>query len=269
MTEDDERRYLEQVVRGKAKPTLGPVATLGRLAQLYLSSPDRVRMAPTALSLLQSALVFEGTVARTDPLYPKLHHFEAMAMRLVDQSARAKAAAIDRDAWQVSLETAPAEAILLAAEWGDWAWDQGFLDEAGEAYENAHRSLRRFLLRRVEERDRLDVMHATQYATRGAFALASTGQTEQALTLLERAADLVFSANVDRELITALQITDPALASRLVAAMERQAGFTKPPGEKFGLDAFGNLSSEALEAQRVLDEIVFEIRKRPGFARFA
>ena len=40
MEAPDEIAYLEQVLTGHAKPNLSPLATLGRLAQLYLLTPD-------------------------------------------------------------------------------------------------------------------------------------------------------------------------------------------------------------------------------------
>jgi hypothetical protein len=73
-----------------------------------------------------------------------------MALRLDNTGQRTNAASIDREAWQISLEKAPSEAILFAAQWADWAWDKDFLDEAAEAYSNAHRAQRRLLLRQVE-----------------------------------------------------------------------------------------------------------------------
>ena len=270
MTDDEERTLLEQVIAGNAKPTLGPAATAGRLAELYLAVPDRVARAPAALGLVRTALDAMGQGNATDPLYPKLRHFEAMALRLIDLAQAPQAAAIDREAWQISLERAPGEAIIFAAQWANWAWDNDRLDEAGEAYAKAHRALRRFVRRQVgDERDRLDVQQYTTYASRGAFALATTGREQDAVILLERASDLVFGTNADRDFIQRLRTTDPALAARLEAAMTEQRTHQGTRGKKFGLDAVGNQSAAALAAQTALDTIVLEVRQRPGFATFA
>ena len=111
------------MIAGNVKPTLGPAATAGRLAELYLAAPDRAARAPAALGLVRTALDAMGQGNATDPLYPKLRHFEAMALRLTDPAQAPQAAAIDREAWQISLERAPGEAIIFAAQWADWAWD--------------------------------------------------------------------------------------------------------------------------------------------------
>lgn len=269
MTEDEEREYLERVLAGRAKPTLGPAATLGRLAELYLSGTDRERMARKALQLVRTAYTVEK-IGKDNPLYPKLRHHEAMALRLDSVAQRGQAAAIDREAWQISLERAPSEAILLAAQWADWAWERDCFEEAAEAYSNAHRAQRRFLLRQVKDpEERLKIQGFTNYATRGAFALATVDDLQEALKLLERANDLVFSAGDSQRAIRILLRTHPELAARLDSAMQEWARVAQPRSAKWGLDQYGNLTEAAGAAQARLDTIVMEVRSVPGFANFA
>lgn len=267
MSDDDERAYLEAVLAQKAKPTLSPAATFGRLAELYLAGKDQVDRAPAALFLARQAreLWVHGP---DDPLYPKLRHLEAMAIRLT-KGDHAEAASIDAEAWQISLEHAPGEAINFAAEWGHWAWEAGLMDEAALAYSNAARAQRRFLLRQaVDPAERLKLQGLTSYASRAAFGLSLQGEHREALKMLERASDMVFSAGADMRAMRRLEQCRPDLAAELQAAMVRKNDFVKPESQKWGLDAFGNLSAAAQAVQSELDAIVFKVRTEPGFETF-
>jgi hypothetical protein len=178
MNRSEEQRHLEQVLSARAQPTLRREATLGRLAEIYLQTPASTGYANKALKLVRNAL---ETTGKGDPLYPKLRHLQAMALRWISDpeegvdKARAKAAESDREAWQLSLETAPAEAILFANQWADWAWDRSLWAEAGEAYSNAHRALRRFSVRQLgDPEDRVDLQAGSNLATRGPSPRPST-----------------------------------------------------------------------------------------------
>ena len=269
MTPAEEIKYLEDVVSGKAQPTLSPPATCGRLAELYLNTPEVPGYPEKALVFVETGL---RLVSADNPLYPKLRHFAAMALRWVKDpkvavlSPHGTAAEMDRDAWQVSLDQAPREAIVFASEWGDWAWNRERWDEAGEAYANAHRALRRHIRRQVPDNtDRLDLLKYLSFATKGAYALAKTGASEQAIILLERASDLVTSANQQRWDLLRLERDHPEISARLKTSMALQQSIH----ERDGFDAFGNLSPAERAAQTELDAIVNEIRLISGYQSFA
>jgi CHAT domain-containing protein len=268
VTENEEIKHLERVIQGREKPTLGPAAARGRLAQLYLSSPDP-KLRRRALETARAAYTVQK-IGKDSPLYPKLRHVEAMALRLDGTAQRREAAAMDLEAWKISLEKAPGEAILIGAEWADWAWDKDLFDEAAEAYSNAHRAQRRFLLRQVlSSEERLKVQSQTTYATRGAFALAARDDLREALKLLERTSDLTFGAGADRRAIRLLRHTHPDLAARLDSAIHETNRFVKPQSDKWGLDQYGNLAEAARAAQAKLDVVVLEVRSVSGFGSFA
>jgi CHAT domain-containing protein len=269
MDQFEERAHLESVLAGTATPTLGPPATLGRLAQLYLETPESPGLAEKAFLLTQAAIQL---VPPENPLRPKLLHFHAMAMRWKQDSAasdpgmRRSTAEMDREAWKLGYDKAPREAILLSREWADWAWDREFWEEASEAYSNAHRALRRVLLRQtIESEDRLDLLQNAKYAARGAYAFAKMGNPREAIILLERASDLLFSRDRQRWELLRLAQSDPDLHGRLDAAERVRVQMH----QQHGLDSFGNLSAEEFTAQAEVDSIVNEVRKVDGFASFA
>jgi CHAT domain-containing protein len=109
----------------------------------------------------------------------------------------------------------------------------------------------------------------TNYATRGAFALAATGKLQEALKLLERASDLIFAAGASRREIRILKRARPELAERLDLAMREWGRQAQPESAKWGLDQYGNLPGARREAQAKLDAIVLEVRSVHGFANFA
>jgi hypothetical protein len=237
------------------------------LAQLYLLASDS-KTRRRALETVRAAYRVEQ-ITKGNPLYPKLRHVEAMALRVDGKNKRQEAAAMDREAWQMSLEKAPQEAILIGAEWADWAWTHDIQDEAAEGYLCAHRAHRRFILRQVESsEERLKVQAQTTYATRGAFALANS-DLKEALKLLERASDLAFSAGADRRAMRLLRHAFPDIGERLDAAALEKNRWMQPRAGKWGLDEYGRLPEEARAAQKRLDSVVFEVRSLPGFANFA
>lgn len=259
----------------QADAVMAQAAKLGSSAEWLLRTPLEPGFPLRALQMVQQGQALIQDV-RENPLYPKLRHLQAMAMRWSngpappDADAVEQAAMIDREAWTASLATAPRDAIAFSAEWGDWAWTHDRWEEAAEAYDNAHRAMRRFILRQVvDEDDRNQILANTQYATRGAFALIATGRAQDAILLLERACDLVFMVNANRRDMDRLLQDDPALRAKL-----DQAGLAKGQAQtgaldSFGLDGYGNLSPAAQDAQMTLDAVVAEIRTRPGFAQFA
>ena len=130
----EEITHHESVLAGTATPTLGPLATLGRLAELYLQTPESPGDVERAFVLTHAAL---DRVVRDNPLYPKLLHLHAMAIRwkqAAGKRAPGTIAEMDREAWKLSYDKAPMEAILFAMEWADWAWEREIWDEASEAY---------------------------------------------------------------------------------------------------------------------------------------
>jgi CHAT domain-containing protein len=265
----DERVHLESVLAGTAKPTLSLPATMGRLAQLYLEQPQPPDLAEKAFLLTQAALKL---VAPDNPLHPKLLDFHAMAIRwkvvsaASDPEVRATAAGMDREAWKMCYDKAPREAILVAREWADWAWDLELWDEASEAYSNAHRALRRVLLgQTVESADRLELLENAKFAARGAYAFGQLGNPEDAIVLLERASDLLFTGNRQRWEFQQLAQANLDLHARLDAAERVRVRMH----QQHGLDSFGNLSAEERAAQAEVDAIVInEVRKVTGFTSF-
>lgn len=245
-------------------------ASLGQTASRMSRTAEG---AETALALVRRA---QGMIAPStpgsgmgDPLYPKLRHVEAMARRTLGDPDHA-AAGLDREAWTISLESAPSDAITFAAEWGDWAWARDLWCEAAEAYDCAHRAMRRFLLRQVgDEDERMRLLANTTYASRGAYALGKAGRVRDAIVLLERACDLVFARNADTSELPRLAAADPALKARFDWARAAKRAVYGSAAEGFGLDDFGNLTFTARAAQAEEDSVVFAIRALPGFETFA
>ncbi len=274
MDEMLERRYLEgALLAGQAKPPLGRTATVGRLCELYLQGPETRGIAAHALELLRIAL---SEVAPSDPLYPKLRHLESKALRLLPEpepnslGVHGAAAEAAREAWRLSLEIAPGEAIAFARDWADWAWERDLWEEAAEAYSNAHRALRRFLLRQVvSENERLELLEFTPFATRAAYAYAKLENPKEAIIQLERASDLMFGLQGQTRDMKRLTMEHPEISKRLEDAQSKRRRYGKSAKEKFGLDQFGNLPATARQAQAALDVIVREIRTLPGFSTFA
>jgi len=267
-SENQERTQLENVLAGNARPTLSPPATLGRLAELYLRTPQSPGLAEKAFQLTKAALKL---IAPDSPLYPKLRHFHAMAMRWKESSAtdaagvHSEAAEIDREAWELSYAKAPREAILFAMEWADWAWDRELWNEASEAYTFAHRALRQILLNQIDYSDRLELLGQFRFATRGAYAFAKLQNAKEAIVLLERASDLLFFGNRQGWELMRLGRNYPELRDRLKAAETSRIH----AHEEHGVDSLGQLSSEELAAQEEANKTVKEIRKIEGFASFA
>jgi hypothetical protein len=267
----DEVRHLEAALAGKASSQLRPPAVRGRLAQLYLAERSAPGRAGKALQLAEDGL---AQVGRDDPLYPKLLHVTAMALRLAEEraggarGADGRAARLDRDAWLLSLDPAPQEAASLAREWADWAWSEELWDEAAEAYDGAEIALARVVLRETPEpSDRLDLLadHADN-APRGAYAYARMQRAREAAILLERAGGLLSRSGEQAraaEHLAAIGRGD--LRDRLRAAQgDVEADRAQAPP-----DAYGMRSPAQLAAQARLDAVVREIRGLPGWASFA
>src|ERR1700739_4299434 len=108
-TGEEEIARIEEMFHGSRDPELRIEAAAGRLAQLYLQARDRPDRFAAAYRLAETAL--ENVSAR-DPLFPKLLHVVAMALRLggdpqLDTDAAwARAEAFDRDSWLLSIDPA-------------------------------------------------------------------------------------------------------------------------------------------------------------------
>lgn len=239
-----------------------------RLAQLYLldrSTPERAR---AALRLVERVL---AEMTRDDPLYPKLLHLTAMALRLAEGSGEGargtdgRAARLDRDAWLLSLDPAPQEAILFAREWADWAWSEELWAEAAQAYEGAQIALARVVLRETPLSERLDLLADHVYGPRGAYAYARLQQPREAVILLERAGSLLSQTGEQQRAMEQLAaIGREDLRDRLqAAAREVLAAHAQAPA-----DGYGRRSPAQLDAQARANALVGEIRALPGFASF-
>ena len=210
-------------------------------------------------------------VSADNPLYPKLRHFHAMAMRQRNiptadaPKVYSATAEIDREAWKLSYAKAPQEAILFAMEWGDWAWNCELWDDASEAYSLAHRALRQVVLTQINQSDRLELLRHFRFATRGAYSFAKLQKAQAAILLLERASDLLFCGDRQGRELTWLAQTHPDLKDRLTAALLAEA----LAHDKHGVDSFGQLSPEELAAREMAGAIALEIRKIDGFASFS
>jgi tetratricopeptide (TPR) repeat protein len=267
---EDEISSLEDAFAGRRPPPpLRLAAAAGRLAELYLQARDRPDRFPAAYRVAQTAL---SKVAPDDPLYPKLLHYLAMALRLggdpsldID-TAWARADCLDRDSWLLSLDAAPQEARLAARQWGQEAWCSERWKECAEAFEGAEIALSRCILRETEGlHARLDQLTAYRdQAPRAAFAYAKDQRPQQAITVLERAAARLLSfgehERVLRELAAA-GYTD--LCDRLAAARRTLAQTS------FAADSLGRRSPARLQAQAAVDGIIAQIRAVPGFSGFA
>jgi tetratricopeptide (TPR) repeat protein len=274
--------------------TIGPAApaqlahvpvNLTRWAEDCLKRPNPSDGAELAFLLTQTALSF---VTPGSVLYPKLRHFHAMAMRFRSGTGPdtagvfLQAAEIDREAWKLSLNKAPQEAVLFAMQWGDWAWEKELWEEASEAYSNAHQALRFLTMRHTTDRpglltphdhpwlsknisSRIAVQEYARFATRGAYSLSKLKKLKDAVLLLEYSNGLLFTTNATKAEQKRLERNLPDLHEKykavILAASEAH--------QKYHFDPFGNLSPEETSAIAEMNSIVNEIRKKPGFESFA
>jgi CHAT domain-containing protein len=278
MAPDEEIAYLEKVLSGDAQPNLSPLATIGRLTQLYLLAPDNPKHLARAAELVETAKFYmeEERIGAEDPLYPKIRHLEAMTLRYRSAGRsdvlgpKGNAAEIDREAWRISLDKAPREAILIAKEWGDWAWDRDLWDQAAEAYADTGRALRRFLLRQVgSSEERLAAMREARVGARCFYAYVQLKDLKNAVVELERVNDVIFAMQEQIADLERLRKVAPEAAAGVDAALAAQASLVQPHHNQFGLDAFGNLKPQAEEVRKAYDEAVAVARAVDGFSSFA
>ena len=266
-----ERRQLEDALSGRGPYPHRPPAVRGRLAQLILEESSATATTKRrALGLVNEAL---GSVASDDPLYPKLLHVKATALRaLLDGSKEGnvsgEAADMDRQAWRLSYDNVPQEALLLAREWADWAWDGEVWEEAAEAYDLAHRALRRIILRATDGiNPRFELLGAfVGVGTRGAFAYFQSKRAKEALVLLERVASLLSLANEDNADLLRLDSEGHGELRHRIFELQKKVSAAR---ETFGHDSYGHISPAERNAQAELDEVVIQARRVPGFSRFA
>jgi hypothetical protein len=282
---DDEISQLEAVLAGTASAPLRPPAVLGRLAQLYLQAADSEQSAASppaggqhagseqarrALELAERGLAM---AAPPDPLYPKLLHFTAAALRAVQPpppGARGhdgRAARLDRDAWLLSMDPVPGDALQFARAWGDWAWRHEAWQEAAEAYEGAAFALARIVVRSTPGiMARLGLL--SQYAClgpRSAFAYARLDRPKEAVTVLERSGGLLSAfGSQRRDLDRLAALGHPQLRDRVLAATRESAAQNEAQP-----DSYGHLPAAGQQVQAQLDALVREIRAIPEMTGFA
>jgi CHAT domain-containing protein len=278
MEAPDEIAYLEQVLTGHAKPNLSPLATLGKLAQLYLLTPEDPKSLGRADQLVVAAKFFmeQEKIGADDPLYPKIRHLEAMTLRYAGGGRsgvlgpKGQAAEIDREAWRISLDKAPREAILFAREWGDWAWERDRWDEAAEAYANAGRALRRFVFRQVRSpEERLAALSEGRFGARCFYAYIKLNDLKNAVVELERVNDVTFAMQEQVADLERLRKVAPKAAAGVAAALAAQAKVVRSRRNDFGFDDFGNLTPEAAAVRDDYDAAVKAARAVDGFSSFA
>jgi hypothetical protein len=260
---------LEQTLQGKLPPEHGPEATCGRLAELYLQDPIVPGDPEKALALVGTALAM---IDVGHPVYPKLLHVKSTALRRVEQAPEGTlglagtAAALDREAWLLSLDHVTQEALLFACEWGDWAWVNRHFDEAADAYDGAGIALSRLILRETPSLD--DRMAFLSFFSRigphCAYSYAMVGKSRDAAIVLERAAHmLAASSEQQRGLLRLKESGHEDLFDRVLLALKAT------PSEARVLDEFGRRSDADVARQRTLNQVVNEIRELPGWKQFA
>jgi CHAT domain len=251
---------------------------LGRLAQLYLLTPDNPKHLVRAVTLVETAKIFmaNAKIGAEDPLYPKIRHLEAMTLRHAGGGRsnvlgpKGEAAEIDREAWRISLDKAPREAILFAREWGDWAWDHDRWDEAAEAYANAGRALRRFVFRQVmSHEERLETLREARFGARCFYAYVKLNDPRNAVVELERVNDVAFAMHEQVADLERLRKVAPEVAAGVDAALAAQVKVARSQRNEFGLDSFGNLNPRAQSVREGYDKAVVAARAVEGFSSFA
>jgi CHAT domain len=266
---EQEVSYLEEVVAGRQRSQWRQEAAAGRLAELYLQARDRPARFGAAYRLAQTAL---DNVSTSDPLYPKLLHVVAMALRLggdpqLDTDAAwARAEAFDRDSWLLSLDPAPQEALGAARQWAQAAWFKDRWSESAEAFHGAEIALNRLILRETQGLPaRLERLTAYRdQAPRAAFAFAKAQRPREAMVVLERAAALLSSYGEHGRTMRDLAAAGHAeLRDKLLAAMQAQYEI---PSEA---DRLGRRSPAWVAAQTAVDAVVNEIRGLEGWSWFA
>jgi hypothetical protein len=205
------------------------------------------------------------------PLYPKFRHFEASALRALPNpppkalGTHGTAAEADREAWKLSLQSNPLDALAFAKAWGNWAWDRDLFEEAEEAYFNAQRAQTLLVLGETDLEARRSMLGNTSFATRGAYAFHKTGDVKQAVLLLEQTSLSAFNAPRQRSDLLRLEQVAPELKARLLDATNLQIEIH----QRGGRDQFGALSPEETRVRAERDSIVAEIHKIRGFESFA
>ncbi len=132
----EEIKRLERSTMDEKAPMGQRVEDTGRLCELYMQLPDAPRFAEKVLMLARAGGDIVGV---GNHVYPKFRHLEAMAMRLSPSPQpnflgdQGRAAALDREAYEMCTGFAPGEALNIASEWGQWAWDHEQWSEAAEA----------------------------------------------------------------------------------------------------------------------------------------
>jgi hypothetical protein len=268
-TADDlaEIEYLEQTMQGKATPRFSPGGTCGRLAELYFLHPELPGFSEKALIFVRAGLTQVDTAS---PLYPKLKHFEAMALRLLPEpesgslGIQGSAAQSDRAAFDSCYASMPKDALVFAQQWGNWAWKRREWAEAAEAYSRAARCVNKLLREHIGgEAARLQILQEVSCVTRGAYALIENNQETDAVLLLERANHFFYSMHDDGRALQLLEATAPDLVKELLSVLKSRL----PYEQRF--DALGRLVPEEEARIKRKDELVVVVRTHEGFEDFA
>jgi hypothetical protein len=265
---EEEIARLRVLLSGTAPTVADRVSVLGRLAELTMATygPDSAR---GAADLCEEGLAL---VARDHPLYPKLLHARATAERLAASPGDSVEAAAewDREAYAITLDRSPEDALFNTVGWADWAWNERLYAQAAEAYDQAHRALARLVVGRIDDLgERLRrLSDFARIAPRGAFAYLQEPGPDPiaAAVLLERAGELVARANPQRRELDRLRGAGHAgLAETYLAALTAMADAARASGP----DQYANLSPAEQAARRHLVAVTGQIRALSGFERFA
>lgn len=265
-----ELSQIEEIMASETIPFEKRIVAAGRFFELYVQLPDASQYAEKAESI---ARVGAESVGPDHSLYPKFRHYQAMAMRYVDPPQAGMlgelgmAAKIDRDAYARSLGKVPADAIVFAADWADWAWDRSLWNEAAEAYANANRAMRAYASGLSDPQEKLKFWQGNWYGSRAAFALSKLGNGSEGILELERASGIHFNRHDTSWMLKHLRDTNPELAARFDACVLASKAFRDSSGA-FVVDVAGRISPEAAASQLALNKIVYEIRGLVGFRSF-
>ena len=270
MTTDDdlaEIAYLERTMQGKEQPRFSPEGICGRLAELYLAHPELPAFADKALIFTRAGL---QCITESSVFYPKLRHFEGMALRRLPQpepnalGIDGTAAQFDRAAIDRCYELMPQEALAFAQQWGDWAWKERRWNEAADAYSRASRCIHKLLRQHVNDDDiRIKMLQQVAPVTRGAFAFVEQEKHSDAVLLLERANHFFYASHEDAQALQRLEKINPDLAAQLRDQLKSQTLYA----QRF--DVVGQLTAAEQQKIQTTDALVQKIRQCEGFSTFA
>jgi CHAT domain-containing protein/tetratricopeptide (TPR) repeat protein len=170
---------------------------------------------------------------------------------------------------------APQVALKTAHEWGNWALARSQWGEAAEAYGYGLATGRQLLARQLDRGHKESWLRDLQeMAAPAAYALAQLGQREEAAVTMERGRARLLAEALQRHRRDLEQLPvrgHEALYRRYRELVERQERLLQPAtaGTQQPNVLQGQARLDAIvAATRVLEEVVAEIRKVPGYADF-